>query len=183
MLGEMTSQSRMKQYLKQTLYLVYQHAQWISKYWLDAKPDPGSKTRKKKSHEEKIHQRLLNTQNCCLWLKMSPGDRLSGAASARGESCCLCALLIYPPTAASMGLGENRGDWAGQPIGLAWCSHPYLLTLTVPRKYRKTYREECISLEGCCWLFLMASPGSSETPLDFSGVGNLASGQLKRVLH
>lgn len=47
-LGEMTSPSRTKQYLKQTQYLEYQYTQLISKYWLDAKPDPGSKSRKKK---------------------------------------------------------------------------------------------------------------------------------------
>lgn len=112
---------------------------------------------------------------------MSLGDRQSGAASARGEGCCTCALLIYPPTAASVGLSENRGDWAGQPTGPAWCSHPYLPSLTMATK-DQTYQEECISLEGCCWLLLMVSPGSSETPLDFGGVRNLASGQLKRVL-
>lgn len=66
---------------------------------------------------------------------MSLGDRLSGAVSARGEGYCTCALLTYPPTAASIGLGEKQGDWAGQPIGLACGSHPYLLSLTVARQY------------------------------------------------
>jgi len=47
-LGKMTSQSRVKHYLKQTLYLECQCTQLLSKYWLDAKPDPGSKSRKKK---------------------------------------------------------------------------------------------------------------------------------------
>lgn len=49
MLGEMTSRARMKQYLKQTLYLEDQCTHLISKYWLDAKSDPGSKSRRKQS--------------------------------------------------------------------------------------------------------------------------------------
>lgn len=49
MLGKMTSRARMKQYLKQTLYLEDQCTHLISKYWLDAKPDPGSKSRRKQS--------------------------------------------------------------------------------------------------------------------------------------
>lgn len=37
------------------------------------------KKAEEKSPVEKIHQRLLNTENYCLWLKLFPGDRLSGA--------------------------------------------------------------------------------------------------------
>lgn len=61
-LGEMTSQSRMKQYPKQTLCLEYQRTQFISKYWLDAKPEKeaGRKKSQRKDPSKVIkHMKLL----------------------------------------------------------------------------------------------------------------------------
>lgn len=76
MLGKMTSRARMKQYLKQTLYLEYQCTQYQNIGWM-LNPIQLQKA-EEKSPVEKIHQRLLNTENYCLWLKLSLGDRLSG---------------------------------------------------------------------------------------------------------
>lgn len=66
---------------------------------------------------EKIHQRFLNTENDCLWLKLSPGDRLPGA---RVQEERLQHSL--PPGAACTGRAQNRGGWAGQLISLLWCA-------------------------------------------------------------
>lgn len=54
---------------------------------------------------ESVRQMLLHTQSYWYWLKMSPGGRLPGAMSTKGEGCTTRALhpptAVHPPTAAS----------------------------------------------------------------------------------
>lgn len=129
----------------------------------------------KKSHGESVRQRLLHTQSYWCCLKMSPGGRLPGAASTKGEGaqrvpCTLLLLctLLPPPLSGRVDSHSRKPGWAHQRLG--W-SRPYPQPASplTPAKRRAFL---WMSAVGCLSFFT-----SSETPPDFFGVRNLEPGQ------
>lgn len=149
----------------------------ISKYWLDAKSDPGSKSRRKKSFR-KDPSKVIKYRKLLPLAKVVPRWQTDRSMSAGGEAAVLISLLVQPP------LALERIKEAGLRSSSVCHGVPSLPTEFGCSQQTpwKLPRAGCCP-GSCCWLFLMASPGSSETPLDFSGARNWASVQLKRVLH
>lgn len=161
MLGEMTSRARMKQYLKQTLYLEDQCTHLTSKYWLDAKPDPDSKSRRKKPCI-KDPSKVIKYRTLLPLAKIAPRWLTDRSTSAGGEAAVLISLLVQLPPALER-IKEAGLGWAAHQSAVV--CHPYLLSLAVASKYHGNYQEQGVALGAALGSFSWLHQAAVKFPL------------------